>query len=175
MPQELTFDPGRLTVREIDVLFKAETDMDFDGMAAGMAKVCVKIEGYTGEITAQTFASLKYVQWKQVMALYLEAVRDQKISEIEIAGLAYDLKNLSARDMVALQRSMRRIDTKTIIDVLTRNVTACPVAWGKPNKAATWQARSFFGEVMPVVNAIVRDANDGEKNESGTSIFGFQV
>lgn len=175
MAQEITFDPSKLTVRDIDALFKAETEMDFDGMAAGMAKVCVKIEGYNGDISAQTFSDLKYAQWKRVMALYLEAVRNQNISEIEVAGLAYDLKNLSARDMVALQRSMRRIDTKTIIDVLTRNVTDCPTAWGKPNKAATWQARSFFGEVMPVVNAIVRDANDGEKNESGTSIFGFQV
>lgn len=169
---ELEFDLNRLTVAQVEAQFEAEINMDFDKMAEGLALAVVKIEGRTDPITAATFAGLKYWQWKRAMTAFRAALQSHPVPDNEIAGLVYDVQNLAARDMVNLQKALRRLDTRTMIDVLTRTVTGCPAEWGKPDKPATWRKRSFYGEVMATVQAIIRDANDTEKNGSATSIFG---
>lgn len=169
---ELEFDLNRLTVAQVEAQFEAEMNMDFDKMAEGLALAVVKIEGRSEPITAATFAGLKYWQWKRAMNAFRVALQTHVVPDSEIAGLVYDVQDISARDMVGLQKALRRLDTRTMIDVLTRTVTACPAEWGKPEKPATWRKRSFYGELMATVNAIVRDANDTEKNGSAASIFG---
>lgn len=169
---ELEFDLNRLTVAQVEAQFEAEMAMDFDKMAAGLALAVVKIEGRTEPINAATFADLKYWQWKRAMTAFRVALQTHSVPDGEVEGVVYDVEAISARDMVNLQKALRRLDTKTIVDVLTRSLTACPAEWGKPDKPATWRKRSFYGEVMAVVNALIRDANDTEKNGSAASIFG---
>ena len=172
MAKELTFDLTRLTAGQIAAQFKAETEKDFDKMAAGMALVVVEIENRTDPITAATFTSLKYWQWKAVMSAFSEALQTQTVPDTAIEGVRYDAQKIMARDMVELQKALRQLDIATAVKFLMANVTACPAAWGKPNKVATWLNRAYYGEFMAVVSSIISDANDGEKNGSGNSIFG---
>lgn len=169
---ELEFDLNRLTVSQVEAQFEAEINMDFDKMAAGLALAVVNIEGRSEPISAATFADLKYWQWKRVMNAFRVALQTHVVPDNEIAGLTYDVQAISARDMVNLQKALRRMDTRIMVDVLTRTVSACPAEWGKPDKPATWRKRSFYGELMATVSAIIRDANDTEKNGSAASIFG---
>lgn len=170
---EVVFDLARLNGEEIQAYIRAENASDIDNMAKGLAKACVSIRGYSGKITPQMFSGLKYRQWHNLMKLFRKAFTENEIPELDLTSFKFDLDDMLAKDMVTLNRGLRALNAEMLVGVLCKLVKKVPMGWGAPGKAETWMKRSYFGVIVPVVQAIIVDATDGEKNESDSSIFGF--
>lgn len=172
---EIVFDLTRLTGEDMTAYIRAETASNVDKMAVGIAKSCVSIRGFKGKPTPEMFAGLKYAKWHQLMKQFRACFLNTEIPELDMKGFEYDLDLLMARDMAMLRRAVNAMNAEQIAGVFCKIFKRVPMGWGAPGKADTWLKRSYFSVMMPLAQAIILDATDGEKNESDSSIFGFQI
>ncbi|MCU0464052.1 MAG: hypothetical protein MUF38_05745 [Anaerolineae bacterium] len=172
---EIVFDLTRLTGEEMMAYIRAESTSNVDKMAIGIAKSCVSIRGHKGKIEPEMFAGLKYAKWHELMKQFRACFLNTQIPQLDMKGFVYDLDLLMARDMAMLKRGVNAMNADLVAKVFCNIFKKVPMGWGSPSKSETWLKRSYFGVMMPLAQAIILDATDGEKNESDSSIFGFQA